>query len=53
MSDDEKMAQLAVRARARAAATDDPEERARLEQAAAVYEGRSIPPSGALIEDPE
>lgn len=53
MSDDEKMEQLAARSRARAAETEDPVERARLEEAAAAYEGHAIPPSGALIEDPE
>lgn len=53
MTDDAKMGELAARARARAAETEDPDERARLEEAAAAYEGHSIPPSGALIEDPE
>jgi hypothetical protein len=50
VTDDEKMAELAAQARARAAATEDPEERARLEEAAAAYDGHAIPPSGALIE---
>ena len=46
------MAELAVKAHARAAETDDPEERDRFEEAAAAYEGNAIPPSGAPLPDP-
>lgn len=53
MTDDERMEELAARARSRAAETEDPVERDRLEEAAAAYEGHAIPPSGAPLEDPE
>ena len=49
---DDYFEELAARCRAKALETEDAEERDRLEEAAAAYEGHAIPPSGEKLAEP-
>lgn len=49
---DDYFEELAARCRAKALETEDAEERDRLEESAAAYEGKAIPPSGEKLAEP-